>query len=94
MSNVVKGVVRGMSRIGLPERIPDFAGIQAGMQESRKMWQPDHKCESDEQVVNGGTSPSRAEYGEHCDKMGPLRAVTGHCQILRGDAKRLCTAFE
>ena len=94
MPNVVKGVVRGVSRNGLPERIPDFAGIQAGMQESRKMWQPDHICETDEQVVKGGISPSRAEYGEQCDKMGPLRAVTGHCQILGDGAKRLCTAFE
>ena len=46
----------------LPERILDFAGIQAGMHESRKMWQPGNTCETDEQVVKGITSPSRAEY--------------------------------
>ena len=61
MLNVVKGVARGIARIGLPERIPDPAGIQAGMHESRKMWQPELIYGSDEQRVKGGTSPSRAE---------------------------------
>ena len=94
MSNVVKGVVRGMSRIELPERIPDLAGIQAGMQESRKMWQPEPICGSDEQRVKGGTSPSRAEYGEHWDKKSPSRALSEHGQTWRDEAKNVCRALE